>query len=227
MCQEQITDVRDTELLDVSLTLQSGEYHFLPSPWWETSSKIRRAGEALRGRVSRDRRGALHWRKERSRQGARWVAGLEAGRGGGCTPRTQRSQAERSCTGRCEMSRRNGWETDLSSSEGSLWIALSNPLQMQELVPTPDLLNYNLHFNKTPRPSICTWVCGLKLGHVEPFRSWKGILNPLSQGQYQIFVPLGSCPDSRKLLELYSCRWQKCTWPQLLDRRLLEMRDYI
>ena len=180
MCQEQITDVRDTELLDVSLILQSGEYHFLPSPWWETSSKIRRAGEALRDRVSRDQRGALHWRKEQSRQGSRWVAGLEAGRGGGCTPRTHRSQAELSCAGWCEMSRRNGWETDLPSSEGSLWTALSNPLQMQELVPSLDLLNYNLHFNKIPRPSIRAWVCGSKLGLVEHFRSRKGILNPFS-----------------------------------------------
>lgn len=58
--------------------------------------------------------------------------------------------------------------------------ALSNLLQMQELVPTQDLLNYNLHFNKIPRPTIRAWVCGSKLGHVEPFRSWKGILNPFS-----------------------------------------------
>lgn len=47
---------------------------------------------------------------------------------------------------------------------------------------------------------------------------------PLSQDHYQMFIPLGSCPDSYKPLGLWR---QKCTWAQLLDRRLLEMRDYI
>ena len=125
----------------------------------------------------------------------------------GCTPRTQRSWAEGSCTGWCEMSWRNGWETYLVQT---YWIIICILIRSQAIHM------YMYMWFKT-RP--CRTFQILK-------RSLKPFL-PLSQDQYQMFIPLGSCPDFHKPLGLYPCRWQKCTWAQLLDRRLLEMRDYI